>query len=488
MSVADAIAAIEAGPKGPEIGAFFDFDGTLIDGYSAAPYFLERLRRREMSRSEAADIIRAAWHGDMNEGEFAEVVGRGITAWAGRPEQELTELWSRLFREKIASRLFPEAWSLVKAHQRMGHTVAIATSATRYQAAPIAEELGIAHVLCTRAMVRDGRLTGGVEGTPLWGAGKAEAVRDFAGAHGIALAQSYGYANGNEDIAFLRTVGFATAVNPKPALTAAAQLGGWRVLRFRKRRNTAATLARSVSAYLTLGATSLGGVAYAATTGEKRRAAEWVSARGSDAMLAMTGVAVEVQGEDHLWAHRPSVFMFNHQSLLDGYVLLRLLRRGFTGVAKQEVAQMPLLGQILRALDFAFIDRGATRSAIEAMAPAVDRLQRGMSVVISPEGTRSLTPRLGRFKKGAFHIAMQAGVPVVPVVFRNTYEVMRRGSLLFRPGTVDVCVLPPIDVTAWRVDDLDRHVADVRALFERTLDDWPRPHAPSSPGLTRRSR
>ena len=169
--------------------------------------------------------------------------------------------------------------------------------------------------------------------------------------------------------------------------------------------------------------------------------------------------------------------MFNHQSIADGYVLLRLLRRGFTGIAKQEVSHMPLLGQILRALDFAFIDRSATRSAIEAMAPAVDRLRRGMSVVIAPEGTRSLTPRLGRFKKGAFHIAIEAGAPVVPVVFRNTYEVMRRGSLLFRPGTVDVCVLPPIDVTAWKLDDLDRHVADVRALFQRTLDNWPRRRA-----------
>src|ERR1700722_2477679 len=488
MSVADAIAAIEAGPKGPGIGAFFDFDGTLIDGYSAAPYFLERLRRREMSRSEAADIIRTAWRGDLNEREFAEVVGRGITAWAGHREDELFALWARLFKEKIASRLFPEAWSLVKAHQRMGHTVAIATSATRYQAVPIAEELGIAHVLCTRAMVRDGRLTGAVEGTPLWGTGKATGVRDFAEAHGIALSESYGYANGNEDIAFLRTVGHATAVNPKPALIAAAERAGWQVLRFSRRRNSAASLARSAGAYLTLAATSLGGVAYAATTGQKRRAAEWVSARGSDAMLAMTGVDVEVQGEQHLWAHRPSVFMFNHQSIADGYVLLRLLRRGFTGVAKQEVAHMPLVGQILRALDFAFIDRGATRSAIEAMAPAVDRLRRGMSVVIAPEGTRSLTPRLGRFKKGAFHIAIEAGAPVVPVVFRNTYEVMRRGSPLFRPGTVDVCVLPPIDVTTWKLDDLDRHVADVRALFQRTLDDWPRVQLPSSPGLTRRSR
>jgi putative phosphoserine phosphatase / 1-acylglycerol-3-phosphate O-acyltransferase len=488
MSLVNAVATIESGPKGPEIGAFFDFDGTLIDGYSAAPYFAERLFRREMSLGEAADIIRTVCRGDMNESEFAEVVGRGITAWAGRGEQELTELWSRLFKAKIASRLFPEAWSLVKAHQKMGHTVAIATSATRYQAAPIAEELGIAHVLCTRVMVRDGRLTGGVEGAPLWGTGKADAARGFAHAHGIALSQSHGYANGNEDIAFLKTMGHATAVNPKRALIAAAERERWQVLRFPKRRNSGATLARSLGAYLTLAATSVGGVAYAATTGERRRAAEWVSARGSDAMLAMTGVDIEVQGEQHLWAHRPSVFMFNHQSIADGYVLLRLLRRGFTGIAKQEVAQMPLLGQILRALDFAFIDRSATRSAIEAMAPAVDRLRAGMSVVIAPEGTRSLTPRLGRFKKGAFHIAMQAGAPVVPVVFRNTFEVMRRGSALFRPGTVDVCVLPPIDVTAWQLADLDRHVADVRALFQRTLDDWPRMQAPSSPGLTRRSR
>ena len=140
------------------------------------------------------------------------------------------------------------------------------------------------------------------------------------------------------------------------------------------------------------------------------------------------------------------MFLFNHQSLLDGYVMFGLLRRGFTGIAKKEVASFPLLGQILRGLDFAFIDRDNTKSAIETMQPAVDRLRRGLSVVIAPEGTRSLTPRLGRFKKGAFHIAMQAGVPVVPVVMRNTAEVMTRGSLLLRPGTVQVCVLPPIDV------------------------------------------
>jgi putative phosphoserine phosphatase/1-acylglycerol-3-phosphate O-acyltransferase len=474
MPAADAIAAIEAGPKGPDIGAFFDFDGTLIDGYSATAYFTDRFRRREMRLDEAVDIVRVLWRGDMDEREFADVISKAVVELAAHPEQEVIELWSRLFKEKIARLLFPEAWSLVKAHQKMGHTVAIATSATRYQAAPIAEELGIEHLLCTRATVSDGRLTGGVEGAPLWGAGKAAAVCDFATAHGIELSRSYGYANGNEDIAFLKTVGHATAVNPKPALIEAAQRAGWTMLRFPARRKASlATRARSLGAYCALTATSLGGLAYAVASGKKRRAAELVSAISSDVMLAITGVEVEIQGEHHLWAHRPALFLFNHQSTVDGYVLLTLLRRGFTGIAKKEVAKMPLLGQILRALDFAFIDRGNTGSSKEAMQPAVDRLRHGMSVVTAPEGTRSLTPRLGQFKKGAFHIAMQAGAPIVPVVIRNTYEVMPRGSLLFRPGTVQVCALPAIDVTTWKVEDLDRHVADVQALFQRTLDDWP---------------
>jgi putative phosphoserine phosphatase/1-acylglycerol-3-phosphate O-acyltransferase len=474
MPAADAIAAIEAGPKGPDIGAFFDFDGTLIDGYSATAYFTDRFRRREMRLDEAVDIVRVLWRGDMDEREFADVISKAVVELAAHPEQEVIELWSRLFKEKIARLLFPEAWSLVKAHQKMGHTVAIATSATRYQAAPIAEELGIEHLLCTRATVRDGRLTGGVEGAPLWGAGKAAAVCDFATAHGIELSRSYGYANGNEDIAFLKTVGHATAVNPKPALIEAAQRAGWTMLRFPARRKASlATRARSLGAYCALAATSLGGLAYAVASGKKRRAAELVSAISSDIILAITGIEVEAQGEHHLWAHRPALFLFNHQSTVDDYILLTLLRRGFTGIAKKEVAKMPLLGQILGALDFAFIDRGNTRSAKEAMQPAVDRLRHGMSVVIAPEGTRSLTPRLGQFKKGAFHIAMQAGAPVVPVVIRNTYEVMPRGSLLFRTGTVQVCVLPAIDVTTWKVADLDRHVADVQALFQRTLDDWP---------------
>jgi putative phosphoserine phosphatase / 1-acylglycerol-3-phosphate O-acyltransferase len=92
--------------------------------------------------------------------------------------------------------------------------------------------------------------------------------------------------------------------------------------------------------------------------------------------------------------------------------------------------------------------------------------------VISPEGTRSPTPAVGQFKKGAFHMAMQGGVPIVPVVIRNAGELLWRGSKVMRPGTVDVHVHEPISVADWTVEDLDERVAEVRALFVRTLEDW----------------
>ena len=89
----------------------------------------------------------------------------------------------------------------------------------------------------------------------------------------------------------------------------------------------------------------------------------------------------------------------------------------------------------------------------------------GLSLAIAPEGTRSYTPKLGKFKKGAFHIAMQAEVPMVPIVLHNVGEVMWRGSQTLHTGTIDVRVLPPVDTSDWRRETIDEHVAHVRGLF-----------------------
>ena len=103
------------------------------------------------------------------------------------------------------------------------------------------------------------------------------------------------------------------------------------------------------------------------------------------------------------------------------------------------------------------------------MQPAVDKLKNGVSIVIAPEGTRSATPKLGAFKKGAFHLAMQAGVPIVPVVIHNAGERMWRNSLVAHPGPVYVSVLDPISTTGWQLDDLDSHIEEVRSQFDAAL-------------------
>jgi len=469
-----ALDAIAQSPKGPRVGAFFDYDGTLIDGYSATAYFTDRLRRGEMGVRELVDTIKMAKKGDLSDAEFNDVIGKGILDWSGLTEEEMRAMWRRLFAGKTGATLFPEAWHLVRAHQRRGHTVAIASSATLYQVEPLAEEYGIEHILCTRARVRNGKLTGGLMGAPMWGKGKAAGVAAFARAQRIDLGASFGYANGNEDIEFLRSVGHPAAVQPKAVLAQVAAEEGWPILRFdRRSRGSPEAMMRTAGAYGAMAATFLAGLAYAKVTGRTRRAVDFITSVASDAALATVGVDLDVVGEEHLWSSRPCVFIINHQSKIDMFLMMYLIRRGFTGVAKKEAANTPGFGTFMRMADMAFIDRGHTGKAIDALKPAVDRLKQGLCVAIAPEGTRSWSPKVGPFKKGAFHMARQAGVPVVPVVIRNAGEVMGRNDQTMREGKVQVAVLPPVHVKHWALDEMDERVAEVRQQFIDTLEHWP---------------
>jgi putative phosphoserine phosphatase / 1-acylglycerol-3-phosphate O-acyltransferase len=92
---------------------------------------------------------------------------------------------------------------------------------------------------------------------------------------------------------------------------------------------------------------------------------------------------------------------------------------------------------------------------------------------MSPEGTRSESGEIGEFKKGAFRMAMQAGVPVVPVVLRNADVLGSRNSATLRPGTVDVAVLPPVPTADWTLEDLPERIDEIRRSFLATLADWP---------------
>ncbi|HEV3229554.1 MAG TPA: HAD-IB family hydrolase [Solirubrobacteraceae bacterium] len=473
--VRELIEEIESGPEGPEVGAFFDLDGTLIAGYSANVFYQEFIRRRQMSPGAIARSVAAGIDMGVRGADVSRLVEIVAGSFRGHPEDELVQLGERLFVQRIAGMVYPDARQIVRAHQRKGHTIALASSATRYQVAPLAADLDIDHVLTTALEVVDGVFTGALGGKVLWGPEKARAVRDFARTRRVDLRRSYGYGNGDEDMYFLDAVGAPRALNPQAGLAGVAADRGWPAYRLAGRgRPGLEEVVRTGAAIAGLGTAAALGVMIGVVNRSRRDGANFATSVGADAALALAGVRLRIIGEEHLWSQRPAVFIFNHQSSIDMPIVGSLVRRDLTGVAKKEAARDPRFAPIGFLVDVAYVDRGNTNQARAALAPVVEKLHQGVSIGIAPEGTRSATPRLGRFKKGAFHIAMQAGVPIVPIVIHNAGDVMWKGSPLIRKGTVDVSVLEPITTKGWKAGELDERVTEVRQLYLETLEQWPR--------------
>jgi HAD superfamily hydrolase (TIGR01490 family) len=469
------IAEVDESPRGRRIAAFFDFDGTLIDGYSALAMMQHRVRNLDVSPWEMARLMTVGLEAATGRADFDQFMRVGVRAFRGRDAGDVDELGERLLRSALGGALYPDAWRLVAAHHRRGHRVVIASSALPFQVEPLARELSIEDVLCTQLADNDGILTGEIEGPILWGAGKAAAVKQFARGHRIDLNRSFAYGNGGEDVEFLSLVGRPRPINPASELARTAEEHGWPVTRFAPAAGRAGILdvTRTLGAYGGLAVAFGAGLGVGLLNRSRRDAVNLTMSAGSEVALSIAGVRLNVIGEENLWSERPAVFIFNHQSFLDGFVVMKLLRENVTGVAKKEVARQPGFGQFAKLANMALVDRGNTGRAKEALAPVVDRLREGYSIAISPEGTRSATPRIGAFKKGAFHMAMQGGVPIVPIVIRNAGELLWRGSTFIRPGTIDVAVLPPISVADWTTDGLGDRVAAVRELFVATMATWP---------------
>jgi putative phosphoserine phosphatase/1-acylglycerol-3-phosphate O-acyltransferase len=202
----------------------------------------------------------------------------------------------------------------------------------------------------------------------------------------------------------------------------------------------------------------------------RKEAANTTFASIGDLGSKFAGMDIAVKGKHNLEEIRPAVFCFNHQSAADFFIVMKLIRHDFTGVAKKELEKSPI-GPIFSALGAIYVDRANREKAIEAMKPAVEALKDGVSVAIAPEGTRSGSKTLGPFKKGAFHLAMQAGVPIIPIVIKNAYMAMPKGSSMFRPTHIEVVVLDPIDTSLWKRKNLNGHIEDVRNLYLNELEN-----------------
>jgi len=231
LSPADAIAEIGASTPGPGIGAFFDLDGTLVDGFTAAAHVGDRIRRRQANIGELLGVLEGALRYRFGRLEFEHLIVRAAGYLRGESLADLDELGERLFVERVASRLYSHMHAIVQAHQDRGHTVVLSSSALSIQALPVARFFGIANVQCNHfELDGQGRLTGGIVKPIVWGATKAAAVEQFCSDNDVAVERSYFYADGDEDAASMSLVGYPRPVNPRSGLAAAAAAHGWPVM------------------------------------------------------------------------------------------------------------------------------------------------------------------------------------------------------------------------------------------------------------------
>ena len=351
----------------------------------------------------------------------------------------------------------------------------LSSSALTIQVEPVARFLGISKMLTNRFEVDDdGVLTGKVIRPILWGPGKANAVQEFAADNKIDLKQSYFYADGDEDVALMYLVGNPRPTNPGDKMREVARKRGWPVLQFNSRGSGGLIgQVRNLLGASSIVPAAYGAISWGLLTRNRRRGVNFFTTAFPQMLLAINGVTLNVLGEENLKKKRPAVFIFNHRNNFDAVIVGALVKDNWTGVGKKELANDPVMGTLGKLVDTVFIDREDPKAAVASLKEAEKLAQKGLSVVIAPEGTRLDTRSVGSFKKGPFRLAMSAGVPIVPIVVRNAEAISARDSSTLHPGTVDIVVYPPISVADWTLDDLTDRIVEVRQIFVDTLENWP---------------
>lgn len=478
----ETVAGILEGERGAHIGAFFDFDGTLISGYSVVPLLLEQLYDGLLMPADLSEAVKGALAMKAGAATYGELMAEAADKLCGVREQTFVRYGRDAYEAKVARMIYPESRALILAHLYMGHTVAIVSAASPYQIEPALDDLQVEHLECTHFEVDRGYFTGRIDGEVCFGIGKVKAVNRLCDEFGLDLAQSYFYSDSDDDIEALEHVGRPQVLNPNDKLRRLAETRGWPIRSFDSRGEPRLmNIARNLAAVSTFVPTAVTGAAMWWLTGSKTEGRNFVISTFSDLATALMGITVQVKGSNNLWTHRPAVVIFNHQSNVDPLVLSKLMRRDAAAVGKKELSELPIIGPIFDFLGMIPIDRSNTEAAVKTLQPLAELMHREQrSVVIAPEGTRSLSAHPGRFKKGPFRIAMQAGVPIVPVVIHNSSDAQPKGDLFARPTTIAVEVLEPIDVSDWTLDNLDEKIDGVRNLYLDILGQNDGAHGDSS--------
>ena len=194
-------------------------------------------------------------------------------------------------------------------------------------------------------------------------------------------------------------------------------------------------------------------------------------------MLAVSFVRTEIKNRNRIQPKTSYILISNHQSLYDILALVTTLGIQYRWFIKKEVLKIPLFGYGLYASRNIFIDRSNTARAIESINKGIERLPKGVSLMVFAEGTRSPDGRIHEFKKGGFVTAVRRKIPILPVTVNGSRRILPKGSLAFKPGKIQVVIGDPIDTGGYTTESVDELIDRTRQAIIANFD----------PGYTGRS-
>ncbi|NPU85298.1 MAG: 1-acyl-sn-glycerol-3-phosphate acyltransferase [Syntrophaceae bacterium] len=192
----------------------------------------------------------------------------------------------------------------------------------------------------------------------------------------------------------------------------------------------------------------------------------------SRTLLAMSSVKVRVIGGDNVLEDKPQIFMANHQSDYDIFVVLGHIPSQFRWIAKKELFKIPVFGKAMRNAGYIEIDRRHHEKALRSIDEAAEKIREGKSVMSFPEGTRSRDMTLKPFKQGAFHLAIQSGVPIIPISLVGTGRILPKRSLQINPGNVIMVIDKPIETKEYTIETRHELIERVRNTILRNYEAY----------------
>ena len=194
-------------------------------------------------------------------------------------------------------------------------------------------------------------------------------------------------------------------------------------------------------------------------------AAHKIARTWAKSIIWFSGIRVRVTGLENIDPASSYIYMCNHQSNFDIPVLLAFLPVEFRWLAKAELFKIPVFGQGMRGAGYISIDRSNQESAFKSISEAARRMKDGVSVMIFPEGTRSRDGKIKPFKKGGFVLAVDSGIPIVPVIIKGTYAIMTKGRLIINPGPVELDIQKPIETSGYARESKETLMEQVKKVM-----------------------